>query len=789
MDKTSLKRNAAVIGVFLLLTLLMTYPLILHMGTSVRDPGDPLLNAWILSWDIEQILHFNAAGFFEANIFYPQTKTLAYSEFLLPQALVALPAKLISGNPILGHNFALMFAFLTTGLGMYALARFLTGKTLASIAAGFIFAFSPFMISHLYQVQVLTAGGIPLAFLFLHKFFASDRLKDIMLFSLFFILQSLANGYYALYLVVFAGLYILIYAFVQKKYRSVHFWLRLALAAVVILICLGPFFYQYYSVQQEMGFSRDIQCPAGLTSYLATTSINNLYGRMTAPFMQTERALFPGVVPFILACIGAVCFLRMKKKPSSRPSVGQRPPGRLIRISLWVITLAAWVYAATLLYLLGWGGFTLRLGPLGSLHAHNPAKTAAMGLVLFAGAFILRRVSGLRLIPSALDWSTPWIYVLFLVSAFLLTLGPNGPYPLLHKYVPGFNGLRVAARFHVFFMFGLAVLAAYGLAGVGRWLSGSKARKAILLGLPALILGEYLSLPVPYASVPVKDQIPEVYQWLNRQPGDFAVVEFPLPAENRIPYIECRRVYYAAYHWKRMVEGYSGFFPPLYLELLRRYASMPVGQIIRDLKDLKVRMIIAHTAEMRHSPVLSELMSLAQREADLREIARFDEDIVYELVYRPGETTVTLEESRLSPLPRASWSAAASVNSARAALAFDGELGTRWDTAGAQKKGQWFELDLGRTATIRGISLKLGSSVSDYPRGIRVDVSPDGIHWATAAQMDTVVIPIRTLIRPGSAAAEMAFGPVEARAVRLVQTGDDPVYYWSIHELNVWVDR
>ncbi len=785
MSKCGAGRNAAVIGVFLLLTLLMTYPLVLRLGTSVRDPGDPLLNAWILSWDVQQILQGNASGFFDANIFYPQTRTLAYSEFLIPQALVALPAILLSGNPILGHNLALLFAFLTSGLGMYALARRLTGNTLASISAGIIFAFSPFMISHLYHVQVVTAGGIPLAFLFLHKFFESDRLKDILLFSLFFILQSLANGYYALYLVVFCGLFILIQTIVRRKWRSGRFWLSLALAAVLIAAAIGPFFYQYFRVQQEMGFSRDIQSPAGLTSFLATTGINNLYGRLTAPLLQSERALFPGAVPFLLACLGAALSLKLKKKPASSTAKGGRVRGRLARVSLWLLALAAWAYAGITICLLGWGSLTIRLGPLGSIHAHNPAKTAALALGFGAAAFILKRRLGPRLVPVTADWNTPWMYALFLVLGILLTLGPSGPYPLLYKYVPGFNGLRVAARFHIFVMLGLAVLAAYGLTALGRRLSNPKVRSALLLILPLLVLGEYLSLPVPYVSVPVKNGIPEVYRWLGRQPGDLSVVELPLPPEERLPYTECRRVYFSAYHRKKTVEGYSGFFPPLFLELVNRYRTVPFDRLLRDLRDLKVRMIVAHTAEPGIESIRSELERLAERGEGLRETARFGPDIVYEIVPHPGEIT-TLAETGWPPLPRTSWTAAAGVNPAKASLAIDGDWKTRWDTAGPQASGQWFELKLGGTTTIRGISLKIGMSLSDYPRGIRVEVSPDGTSWTTAAEITPVSVPIRTFLRPGTAAAEIILIPVRARAVRLVQTGRDPVWYWSIHEIDIY---
>ena len=55
------------------------------------------------------------------------------------------------------------------------------------------------------------------------------------------------------------------------------------------------------------------------------------------------------------------------------------------------------------------------------------------------------------------------IYSVILLVSFLFTFGSKGPYVLLFKYVPGFNGLRVASRFHIFVMLSLAVLAAFGI--------------------------------------------------------------------------------------------------------------------------------------------------------------------------------------------------------------------------------------------------------------------------------------------------------------------------------------
>ncbi len=81
------RTHLVVLAVFAALTVAMTWPMAARMADSVRNPGDPLFNAWVLSWDVHQLAAGNLRGFFDANIFYPNHRTLAYSEHLLPEAL------------------------------------------------------------------------------------------------------------------------------------------------------------------------------------------------------------------------------------------------------------------------------------------------------------------------------------------------------------------------------------------------------------------------------------------------------------------------------------------------------------------------------------------------------------------------------------------------------------------------------------------------------------------------------------------------------------------------------
>ncbi|UCC38589.1 MAG: hypothetical protein JSV96_12240, partial [Candidatus Aminicenantes bacterium] len=480
------KANLIILAVFLLLTFFMTYPLISNMGSGVRDPGDPLLSSWILAWNIQKITSLDIQNIFNGNIFYPHKRTIAYSEFLLTQSLIALPVLLATKNPIFAQNFVFLFSFLTSGLGMYFLARYLTKNTLSGIIAGIIYAFCPFMFDHLSHIQILTAGGIPLAFLFLHKFFESEHYKHLLLFTLFFLLQALANGHYAIYLSLFSGLYILLYIILRKKFGDWRFWIKMATFVIIVLVIAGPAFHQYIVVRKEMGFVREIGFYANLTSFFATVPFNRIYGNLTAHFVKAEAQLFPGIFAFLLAVTGFIYSLKKKR--------GKTP-------------------------------------------------------------FIQTPVH---------------FYSIILLLSFLFTLGPKGPYALLYKYVPGFKGLRTASRFHIIVMLSLAILVAFGIKAILSLLPRAKRRISLVIVFlfMVFILIEYLSMPIPLWSVPAKKDIPEIYKWLATKEGEFAIIELPLPKPGELTFPkECLRLYYSTYHWKKLVNGYAGYFPPLYYEL------------------------------------------------------------------------------------------------------------------------------------------------------------------------------------------------------------------------------
>src|SRR5439155_9587339 len=64
------------------LTVILTWPQALYLGSRVAAHNDPLLSIWRLAW-IAHVLPGNPQQLIDGNIFTPHVRTLAYSDATL----------------------------------------------------------------------------------------------------------------------------------------------------------------------------------------------------------------------------------------------------------------------------------------------------------------------------------------------------------------------------------------------------------------------------------------------------------------------------------------------------------------------------------------------------------------------------------------------------------------------------------------------------------------------------------------------------------------------------------
>jgi len=294
---------------YTLLTAVMTYPQVLHLRDGVHDDGDPLLNAWALAW-VAHALPTAPAHVFDTNIFYPDRRTLAYSETLIAPGIAAAPLRWLGVGPILVYNIVFLSGFIVSGVGVALLVRRLTGRPAAGVLAGLVFAFLPYRIDHYPHLQLQQTQCLPFALWAFHRLLASGRLRDGMLFGAFTAGQVLSCMYYGLFLVPYFAVVcgtMLIAHWRRNPQTARRTTAALAVSAAIAGAAVLPVARAYLGAREVVGERKADEVVAGsatLWNYLGPANENAVWGSALGRFAEPERRLFPGFIALALAIIG-----------------------------------------------------------------------------------------------------------------------------------------------------------------------------------------------------------------------------------------------------------------------------------------------------------------------------------------------------------------------------------------------------------------------------------------------------------------------------------------------------
>ena len=515
------------------LTLIMTWPAVSRLKVAILgDHIDSYLNTWIIAWGIHKITAGELRSLFEANIFFPYPNTLAYSEHLLGIALLGVPVQLGFGQSVVTFNVLVLASFVLTAMAMYFLVWHLTRNGLAAFISGLLFAFFPWRIGHIPHLQLLSAQWLPLTFLFLHRFIKTRSFRDLFGAASFFILQFYSCGYYGLFLAFFVGVFMLL-AWWENGSDRLRLLGKFAVFFLFSLTLILPGYLPYLKLRRDFGFTRPLEeavfFSADVLTFLSTPLENRLWGKTLQPFWKPEGDLFMGLAAFLLTLMGLWAVTR-RRKSLEQPSPIPSSKFGAVRVLSRVVWGAALFFFLLIIYLITVGGLSIPVGGL-MLRAEGLKNPILILMILLTLGLLLDRPFRERLIsllPRAFSLDSRF-YCWLLVLSFLLTLGPiirfngreitYGPYLLLYQWAPGFDGLRVPARFIVMLHLAVSVLSGFGLAWLFNRIRATALRVLLGTAIALLVLVEYASFPVNMPSVPTGRDFPPVYTWLSRQPG------------------------------------------------------------------------------------------------------------------------------------------------------------------------------------------------------------------------------------------------------------------------------
>lgn len=183
------------------------------------------------------------------------------------------------------------------------------------------------------------------------------------------------------------------------------------------------------------------------------------------------------------------------------------------------------------------------------------------------------------------------------VAALVLSQGPKftvfgwSPYAWLTGWYPGMAQVRSPFRFAMFVQLATGLLAALGLQRIvtGRRWQPWRRIVATCLGLLALI--EIVPAPQRLYAVPALDAQRGWIEWLKRETvPDTTIAVIPLPDGTNVKAYEetALHMYWGTFHHRRMINGYSGFFPESFLETKSLLKDFPGSKSIERLRELGV---------------------------------------------------------------------------------------------------------------------------------------------------------------------------------------------------------
>ncbi|MHB1296498.1 MAG: hypothetical protein ACYC4R_16085 [Anaerolineae bacterium] len=569
--------------VFAVLSLLMTYPLILNLQTAVPGaPGDNYVWLEDLWWFRHSIVDLGVWPESNATLFYPFGVDLPLTESMLANKILIAPM-LFWGNEVLAYNALVLLSFVLTGYTSYLLMVYLTHRPLAALVGAAAFTFSPFRM-HLVEagwLPLLATQWLPLVLLYLERTLRERKVRYSLALGLFVGLSILSSWLYLYVILGMLILYVLFRGVVQRdqgenasRVRD-FIWAAMVVAAMVVPVVLLSAGSGGVSMPT---LSEVVNLTAGFDDFFLPGVYHPLWGDFFLG-LRTDAPGYPNYLPGF-AYLGLVTLLlavgAIAKGSKAHPQA---------RTFFWV---GAFSFVIALGVVLRWGGNVVQVSAPEWLEALSiRVMTPLMGKIALNKASYTDIANQAGKIPIVL------------------------PGMLLYLFTPAVGAARALYAFGIVSTLATAVLAAMGAAPIiaepgakpieegeawGKYdvqvvttpkTSTLMQSLLVALVLLSLVLIDVSAAPLAFGMSSAKAQ--PLDQWLASQSGTGAVARFPL-ADAYTP----ANHYRSHYLGKPAAYGYESMEPVAYRQALPELLAFPSEASLSVLRDWGVRYVIVN---------------------------------------------------------------------------------------------------------------------------------------------------------------------------------------------------
>jgi hypothetical protein len=602
---------------------------------------------------------------------------------------------------------------------------------------------------------------MPFGLMALHAFRDDRRARWLLLFAAMVLGQSLGNLYFLMFFPVLIAMWAIWFVDPRREFGRL---LQIGAALALALAPVAPILLAYRRLHAGFGFERGL-------GEMRAFSADVLSLSWTAPEValwsfrslgaNSEQQLFFGLTALAVIAIATILEARrVPEGPTPWPRV--RMGAAAIAAIFTALTLATLAIGPWRIAVAGWTIATLG----------TPSKPLTIAIL----AAVVALACGRRVAALVRARSTFIFYVAAAVVLFVLTLGPDptfsgtpffyrGPWRWISA-LPGFNGVRVPARFAMLVTLCLSAAAALAFVALVSRLPKPRVRLAAAIVIAGILADSWVH---GLAIVPIPDRLAVE----ERLAGGSLILELPLG--DLFP--DLAAMYRAIYHGHPVVNGWSGYFPVHY-ELLAYVLKTPRKEAVAAFAGLGATTTVVVDERTPDGAEWAKLIALYGGGTEVGvEAGR--------RVFTLPDARVQLDDFSARRLPIQSVTANGAPVDLRRLI--DADPATGWISSTPQRGDEVVTIDLGALQRVDGVTMGLGRFYGGFPRGLAVETSGDGFAWRARATVSPITLAIGAArLQPREVPMRFRLGGVPARYIRLRQTGQDPAAAWAFAELAVY---
>jgi len=483
--------------VYALLTVLMTWPTVLHMSTRVMGvPSDPYIFIWNY-WYFLHALQSHQSPLQTDMIFFPHVVSLSLHTMQWFNCILAAPLQRWL-NLIAIYNLLNLVSCTASAFCAYWCVAAITRNRVSALVTGALYGLSPYFQAHaLGHANLIAAEFLPLYALCAYAALTIHRLRYAIWAGLWMGMAGLCDLQYVAFAALFGVVLLVALWLFHERPDLARLMQRIGLilagfgvAAIVLLPIIGPAIGQMHARSTDKSRISG-NFPIEPADWVMPGVGSRLFGRRLSADVLVEKCVTPGYTFLLLGFIGAV---------------------------------VRWKYARPWCFV-GLCFVVLSAGPYLLIH----------GVGLLPVPYLIAGFPG---IGFGLPWETGYLSRLAFTAVsspgqvLSTSTGFEMPFFWLPSLIPLLKPFRVPARFDVIVLLCVAILASTGLSSL---LDGMKRRHLsnMLVALICMsVVCEYYCCPYPSFTPPSYP----FFEALGRQRGHFALIEQPLVGDELSAY-------------------------------------------------------------------------------------------------------------------------------------------------------------------------------------------------------------------------------------------------------------